>query len=99
MNMSQMGGKETMEYLHSNHPEIKVLVLSMDDSEETILHMLRNGTNPKGFKVALDNVIHKGFYHSVNSILLNEVLHPPKDSKGFSDRELQFIKLICTEKT
>jgi len=109
INMPQMGGKKTMEFLHSNYPNMKVLVLSMDDDDETILHMLRHGAkgyilkdiNPKEFKNALDSVIHKGFYHSdlVNSTLLNEVLHPPKDNNDFSERELQFIELICTEKT
>jgi DNA-binding NarL/FixJ family response regulator len=107
--MPIMDGKKTMEFLHKYYPESNVLILSMDNSEETILHMIRNGakgyilkdTNPAEFKKALECVIHKGFYHSdlINTTLLNEVLSPPKVQSEFNERELQFIKLVCSERT
>jgi two-component system, NarL family, invasion response regulator UvrY len=115
INMPEMDGYETTLWLKRNHPDIKVLTLSMYDNENAIIRMLRNGargyllkdTEPKEFKQALDAIMQKGFYyselvtgkliHAVNSITDdgNELASSVK----LSDREIEFLKYICTEMT
>jgi two-component system invasion response regulator UvrY len=43
INMPEMDGYETALWLKNNYPEIKILALSMNDKEESIVKMLRNG--------------------------------------------------------
>ena len=107
--MPVMDGKSTMEWISNHHPTLKVLVLSMDDDETTIIYMLRKGANgyilkdidPIKFKEAIENVIHKGFYHTerVSSVLLNEINKPPESEAQFNNRELVFLDMVCSDKT
>lgn len=113
INMPIMNGVETMEWLNDNAPEQKAIALSMDDSEETIIKMLRLGAkgyllkdiHPKIFEGALNDVIYKGFYYSdkITNKLLESLDRKEKgDSNGgikLKDREIEFLKLACTEMT
>jgi DNA-binding NarL/FixJ family response regulator len=107
--MPVMDGKATMEWMSTNTPKLKVLVLSMDDDEATIIHMLRKGAkgyilkdiDPAHFKEAIENVLHKGFYHSelVSAVLLGEIHKPAEEDTDLNERELQFLDLACSDKT
>lgn len=107
--MPVMDGRATMDMISKLYPDLNVLVLSMDDDESTIIYMLRKGANgyilkdidPHKFKEALDNVIHKGFYHSerVSAVLLHEI-HKPEDRENhLNERELVFLDMVCSDKT
>jgi two-component system invasion response regulator UvrY len=112
INMPLMDGFETAAWLKKNHPGIKILALSMSDEEETIIKMLQAGahgyvlknTTPDELKHALDTVIAKGYY--LNDLVGMNVIQsmskpqePVFDLKVFTAKELQFIKLSCTELT
>lgn len=108
VNMPIMDGIETMKWIKTNHPDLKVIALSVNDDEETIMKMITNGakgyllkdTHPKTFKEALLEVYNKGFYYSemVSGFLINKLGNP--DNKIIlKEREVEFIKLACTEKT
>lgn len=107
--MPVMDGKATMDWIAMYQPEQKVLVLSMDDDESTIIYMLRKGAkgyvlkdiDPKNFREALNNVLHKGFYHSerVSAVLLGEIYKPEDNEVHLNDRELMFLDLACSDKT
>ncbi len=107
--MPVMDGKATMDWISKHHPSLKVLVLSMDDDESTIIHMLRKGAkgyilkdiDPFKFKEAIENVLHKGFYHSerVSAVLLGEIYKPADKEIHFNERELLFLDLACSDKT
>ncbi len=113
INMPVMDGYQTAEYLTTNYPDIKIMALSVEDNEEAIIKMLRNGakgyllkdTETYLFKKALDEIIHKGYYHSelVSSTLLKSVNGKvntiPKENFGFQSRELEFLELACSEYT
>lgn len=109
INMPVMNGFETMQYLTQNHPKIKVLALSMDDDEKVILKMLRFGAkgyllkdiHPDNLKLALEEVILKGYYHSdrVSATLLNALIEPKKEKIKMKENELKFLELACTEMT
>lgn len=113
MNMPVMDGAETTKILSKNFPNIKVLALSMDDDENSILKMIRNGAkgyllkdiHPDTLLDALKSVLKEGFYHTkkVSDTLVNS-LHPNANSKKRNhveliEREIEFLKLVSTEMT
>ena len=108
VNMPIMDGIETMKWLKANQPELKVLALSVNDDEDTIMKMITNGakgyllkdTHPTTFKEALLEVYNKGFYYTemISGLLINKLGN--NDNKvTLKEREVEFIKLACTEKT
>tara|TARA_R110002072_G_scaffold193809_7_gene351010 strand:- start:10407 stop:11063 length:657 start_codon:yes stop_codon:yes gene_type:complete len=111
VNMPVMNGLETVVWLTETHPNIKVLVLSMEDDEEHILKMIRSGAkgyllkdiDPENLKHALLEVLQKGFYYTekINEILLDIVQGKGKPSEKslLKENEITFLKLACTEKT
>jgi DNA-binding NarL/FixJ family response regulator len=113
INMPQLNGYQTAEYLTTHYPEIKILALSVEDTEESIIKMLRAGakgyllkdTDTKDFRYALEVVRDKGYYHSelVSNTLLKS-LHKPngpnsKPQIQFQAREQEFLELACSELT
>ncbi len=110
INMPVMNGFETAEWIIENYPNIKILALSMDDDEQTILKMLRQGAkgyllkdiNPEVLNTALKELMEKGFYHSdkVSATLLHSL---NSDEEGiimnFKENEMTFIQLACSEMT
>jgi DNA-binding NarL/FixJ family response regulator len=111
INMPVMDGFETAQWLSENHPEIKILALSMEDDEHTILKMVRKGAkgyllkdiSPDNLENALQVVKEKGFYHSekVAETLLNSVQKEGEgeDNFDFKENELTFLQLACSEMT
>ncbi|WP_268846337.1 response regulator transcription factor [Flavobacterium aestivum] len=108
INMPIMNGVETMKWIKENHPNLKVIVLSVNDDENTIMKMMADGvkgyllkdTSPNQFREALLEVYNKGFYYSerISSCLINE-LRNGHNRVFLKEREVEFIKLACTEKT
>lgn len=113
INMPEMDGYETALWLKNNCPEIKILALSMNDKEESIVKMLRNGAGgyllkgckPHELKQALDSIAQKGFYYTeyITSQLIKslnpESFQDPVDQLGLNEREINFIKLSCSDLT
>lgn len=109
INMPVMNGIETTRWLTRNFPAIKVLALSMDDDENTIISMLRAGAkgyllkdiNPAILQEAFRDVSDKGFYYSerITNTVLNSLHKEPVQQQPLKDREIEFLKLVCTEKT
>lgn len=109
--MPEMNGFETATWLKSNHPEVKILILSMFDQEETIIKMLKLGVNgfvlkdsePDELKEALDQIRTKGFYYSdiVCGTMANTIKTENKKNLGLSlnDREIRFLELASSELT
>lgn len=108
--MPQMSGIETMKWLNTECPEVKVLALSMENEEHTILSMIRSGArgyilkdaHPDDLKRALKEIRDRGFYHSdlTNNVLLDSFRSPHASNKpNISEREMEFIKLACSELT
>jgi len=110
INMPVMNGFETVKWLTENHPEIKVLALSVEDNEKVILDMIRGGAkgyflkdiHPDDLKEALLIVIDKGYYYSerVTSTMVN-ALHPNNNENTvkLKENELIFLQLACSEMT
>jgi DNA-binding NarL/FixJ family response regulator len=110
INMPVMNGIETMQWVSKNKPDLKVLALSMDDDEDTIIKMLRAGAkgyllkdiNPGVLEEALKEVATKGFFYSdriTNTVLKSLHQTGEHSPQHLKDREIEFLKLVCTEKT
>jgi DNA-binding NarL/FixJ family response regulator len=108
INMPQMDGYETALEIKQSYPDIRVLALSMYDDELAIIKMLRNGARgyvlkdcePKELKAAIKAVLEKGFYYSeLVSGYLIRTINNPDDISRLSTREIEFLKLCCTEMT
>lgn len=105
INMPILNGIETTEFLKNNFPKIKVLALSIEEDENTILKMLRAGakgylmkdTKKEILEEALKQVMEKGHYHTntVTQILVGSL--NKEDEEELKEREIEFIKLACTE--
>lgn len=98
IDMPDMDGYETVSWLQKNYPDINILVVSMFESEEAIIKMLRLGV--KGYlskdievedmHAALQAIVNKGFYYSefVSSVMAQNLQN---DSDGnVNNTKLQF---------
>lgn len=110
--MPIMNGFEATRWLKKHQPQIKVLGLSMECEESTILKMLRAGANGYLLKViqpsllehALKEVYTNGFYYTenVSNTLINSLNSINKNDNReiiLKEKELEFLKLACTEMT
>ena len=110
VNMPEMDGFETTQWLRKNYPQIKILVLSMMSDEKTIIKMFRLGaqgyllknTDPTELKSALDAVMHKNVYLSefISEKLVSGLHHDPgPDAKEviLNEREREFLRWTCSE--
>ncbi len=115
INMPEMDGYETAQWIKTNHSKIKILALSMYDNEGPIIRMLKIGakgyilkdSDPAELKAAIDALVSKGYYYSdfISSKLI-DVINKIDDegiefirSVELNDREIDFLKYVCTDLT
>jgi len=115
INMPVKDGYESAAWLKNNYPEIKVLALSMLDDENAIIRMIKNGargyvlkeSEPAELRNAINAVLQKGFYYSemVTGRLVHSISGVDDESQNsqqviqLTEREIEFLKLACTEMT
>jgi two-component system invasion response regulator UvrY len=113
INMPEKDGYETTQWLKVNFPDIKVLALSMYDSETSIIRMLKSGakgyilkdSDPSELQAAVDALMSKGFYYSelVSGKLINAINKMDDEGEAniikLNERETSFLKLTCSELT
>lgn len=115
INMPEMDGYETCQWLKSNYPGIKVLALSMYDTESSIIRMLKCGAKgyilkdcePAELARAIDAIKSKGYYYTdlVSGKLINAINKHDEDSidnkhlPKLNDKESAFLQYTCTELT
>ncbi|GAO45286.1 response regulator transcription factor [Flavihumibacter petaseus] len=72
INMPEMDGYSTTSWVKRTYPDIKVLALSMYDTENAIIRMFKAGArgyimkycDPGDLRFAMDSVTKKGYYYS-----------------------------------
>lgn len=109
INMPEMNGYDTAMGIRKKWPAVKILALSMYDTEVNIIKMLRCGANgyvlkdanPEELKTAIEEVYKNDFYHSelVTGRMLRMLQDTDKSLAVVSAREMQFMALACTEMT
>ena len=113
--MPEMNGLETATWIQKYKPAIKVLVLSVMDSEAMIINMLKRGakgyilkdSKPVVFKKALDSIRDSGFFMNelVSNKMLNYLTQTDGSGKetaglaGITEREMEFLKYAATDMT
>ena len=113
LNMPVVDGHETTLWLQNNHPHIHVMMLTMYDSELTLIRMLQVGAkgflkkdiHPEELKFAIQSVVEAGYYYtnSVTGKLVN-LFRNTQDEKVvlrnmLSEQEARFLRYCCTEMT
>lgn len=108
VNMPVLNGIETTKIITKEFPEILILALSVEDEEQTIIEMLKSGA--KGYlskdiqkellHEALTTTINEGYFHTPNvtDALLGS-LKKKDELADLKEREIEFIKLACTDFT
>ncbi|MCW3092440.1 MAG: response regulator transcription factor [Ferruginibacter sp.] len=114
LNMPEMDGSETAQWLYNNHPKMKIIVLTMFDSEIALIRLLQVGVrgflkkdiHPEELKLAIQIVARDGFYHShqvtgkLGSLFLKTNESPTFIERAIlSETEINFLKLATTENT
>lgn len=114
LEMPGMDGIETTMYLKRMYPEIKILILTMHNEEEIILHLIEKGAH--GFLLkdhpietlvdAIYAVIENGYYFNdhvskvmVKGLVRNQKIKPSFNEVRLSEREIEVVRLICREYT
>jgi DNA-binding NarL/FixJ family response regulator len=110
INMPVMNGIEITRWLTKHYPAVRVLALSMDNAEHTVISMLRAGARgyllkditSSALEEAFRAVIDKGFHHSEKTTRMVMNTWQRNDQQLpllLKEREIEFLRLVCTEKT
>ena len=103
LEMPLMNGMDCAEQIIQKYPEVKVIILTMHDSEKYILHMMELGvhsfllknTNPEELEKAIYAVVDRDYYH--NDLIMN-VLRKSLQQKIKSKRPDFAPESILTER-
>ncbi|WP_312088839.1 response regulator transcription factor [Chryseobacterium sp.] len=109
VSVPMMDGFETAQFLNKKHPEIKVLALSIQEDDKSVLKMIKYGakgymlkdTHPKDLENALVCLSNNGFYYPewASKIIFSTNDDEEKEDKELkiSDREKEFLYYTVTE--
>ncbi len=112
VNMPEMDGHETASYLQQHFPEIKVLMLTMYDSDLALIRLLKAGVkgfmkkdiHPNELLAAIKSVHEFGYYYSAQTSrnIPGLFRHKPDqqlDKVMLTEMEIDFLKYACSELT
>lgn len=111
INMPELNGFETARKIKEQWPDIKILAVSVYDSEFNIIGMLRAGAGgyilkdaqPDVLRKAIEGIYENGFYHSelVTGKILHRMIAQPQQvtTTQLNEKQVQFLKLCCSEMT
>lgn len=109
ISMPIMDGFETAVWLTKNHPGIKIMALSMQGDDNSVIKMIKSGakgyllknTHPRDLETALTRLNSDGyFYPDWASKIIFSNLNKETESEiaiRISDREKEFLKYTVTE--
>lgn len=115
INMPEMDGYATAEWVTANYPGIKILALSTMDAETSIIKMIKCGAKgyvlkdaePGELKLAFDEVLSRGYFYNelitrkvIGSInLLTDTNSPASTFIKLTEKDIEFLRFVCTELT
>lgn len=108
--MPEMNGHETARWLHASYPTIRLVALSMNDKEQTIIDMIKAGccsyllkdTKPVELEHALKEVYSKSYYNSdLNKTSLAILMQSSHSGMAIQvgEREREFLQLASQDIT
>ena len=114
LNMPVMDGYETAKWLQEYHPDIRILTLTMFDSEIALIRLLQIGVrgflkkdiHPSELRAALISVGREGYYYSHNTTgKLASLFHKNHTNNSSIEKsilnhvEIEFLKMASTDMT
>lgn len=114
LNMPVMDGYASADWLRAHYPEIKIVILTMFDSEIPLIRMLQRGVrgflkkdiHPKDLHQALLAVATDGYYYSHTAtgklaavFQKSHLTNSPLEKGMISATEISFLKLAATDMT
>ncbi|UAY51551.1 response regulator transcription factor [Ferruginibacter albus] len=110
VNMPIMNGIETAQWLHVNYPAMKLVALSMNDNDRTIIDMIKAGccayllkdTHPNELEKALNEINTQGYYNGdIANINYRRLLTSANETENisFTEKEKEFLQLACSDMT
>lgn len=114
LNMPKVDGLETAKWIQKNRPGINILMLTMYDSELSLIRLLQAGVkgflkkdiSPSELKSAILSVMETGFYYSNNTTgKLVSLFRNNKEGNMnlqniiLTEQEIIFLKLACSDMT
>lgn len=115
LNMPVMDGFDCAREIAKKHPGLKVVILTMFDSEIAMIRLLQHGVRgfikkditPRELKNALLQVIEgSGYYYSNettgklgNMIHQHYINNTPLEQSLLTEREIEFLRYACTDLT
>jgi DNA-binding NarL/FixJ family response regulator len=114
LNMPEMDGFEAARLIQKKFPAVNVLMLTMYDSELSLIRLLQTGVkgflkkdiHPSELKFAIHSVMNAGYYYSNHTAgKLANLFRSTDEKKNFlqnlmlTEQELQFLKLACSDLT
>lgn len=114
INMPVMDGIETTRYLKEHHPQIRIIIISMEEDVQLVSHLIDEGvdgyllknSDPDELEHAIRMVSKSEFYLSASltgAIVRNSASNNNLDSSSLladiSEREIEILQLICQEYT
>ena len=110
ISMPVMDGFETATWLKQYHPVVKVVVLTMQGDDASLVKMIKAGAisylnknvHPAELQKALNAVNEKGFYYP--DWATSRILHALANNEDeylvkLTEREIEFLRYSCTEMT
>lgn len=109
ISMPIMDGFETAVWLTKNHPGIKVMALSMQGDDNSVIKMIKSGakgyllknTHPRDLETALTRLNSDGFFYPdwASKIIFSNLNKETETEIAvrISDREKEFLKYTVTE--
>lgn len=110
ISMPIMNGFESALWIKNNYPNVLIIALSMDDNEESLLKMIKNGAksfllkniHPNELEKALNNLINNGSYYPewvTNKVFasLGSEKKVKQSSIKLNEREREFLSFCATE--
>ncbi|MCG7855557.1 response regulator transcription factor [Flavihumibacter sp.] len=112
INMPEMNGVATARQLSESYPNIRLLALSMNDDETSVIQMIRAGC--RGYLLkdctqselqrAMTEILERGFYYS--DFVTGKLIHTihkeeknPDQLVRLTEREMEFLKYAASEMT
>jgi DNA-binding NarL/FixJ family response regulator len=111
LQMPEMDGMVATVKIRKKYPNLKIIILTMQDDEQIVLHMIQQGVNgylmknadPDELEKAIKGVLLKDMYFPENvSKLVYGSLNDKKSKwkiSDLTDREYEVLNLICREFT
>lgn len=113
LSMPEMDGEEAATIIKTENIDVPVLILTLNEDDQTIVRLFRLGIrgylqkncSANTMREAIESILNTGYYHNeflAFSLRSNEQqphkTHTEKILDQLTDRERQFLKLVCHEK-